>query len=123
LRDPRFLHVGISYSAQVDIGLVDQAIESEAWDWFRYSWFCYLVWTTSDAETIVRKVLRVPGLETSTVLVWALDTMDGFGALPPAMWEWLKRDRGYGALQIWHPADSEWSARRPPGLPPPPDAK
>ena len=114
MRDPRFLHVGINYSAEVEAALIDQAIEEEAWDWFRYSWFCYLVWTTSDAETITRKILRVPGLQGSTVLVWALDPTDGFGKLPPEMWEWLKRDRGHGPLQIWHPQDFEW-----PALPPP----
>jgi hypothetical protein len=114
LREPRFLHVGINYSAQVDIGSVDKAIESEAWDWFRYSLFCYVVWTTSDAETVTRKILRVPGLENSTVLVWGLDLTDGFGSLPSEMWDWLKRDRGYGGLQIWHPQDFEW-----PALPPP----
>jgi len=122
LRDPRFLHVGISYSAQVDIRSVDQAIDSEAWDWFRYSWSSYVVWTTSDAETIVRKVLRVPGLEASTVLVWAMDLTHGFGNLPREMWEWLERDRGYGPLKTWHP-QLDWPEERRPGLPPPPERK
>jgi hypothetical protein len=97
--------VGISYSAQVDIAVVDRAIDSESLDWFRYSWFCYIIWTSSDAETVCRKILRIPGLESSYVFVWAIDVTDGFGSLPPVLWEWLKRDRGYGALTVWTPPD------------------
>jgi hypothetical protein len=85
--------------------VVDQAIESEALDWLRYSWFCYVVWTRSDAETVARKILRIPGLENSNVLIWAVDVTDGFGSLPPAMWEWIKRDRGYGVVDVWPPPD------------------
>jgi hypothetical protein len=100
------------------MSLVDQAIESEALDWYRYTWFCYVIWTRSDCETVCRKVLRVPGLQDSYVLVNALDPEDGFGQLPQTMWEWLKRDRGFGTLQIWTPPDVD----RPywPGLPAPP---
>jgi hypothetical protein len=113
VRDPRFIHVGISYSASVDISLVDQVIESEAWDWIRYSWFCYVLWTTSDTETICRKILRIPGLENSSVFAIALDMNDGFGNLPPAMWDWLRKDRGFGIPRFWTPSERSW-----PGLPP-----
>lgn len=109
--------MGISYSAAVDIAVVDEAIESEAWDWFRYTWFSYILWTPSDAETICRKILRVPGLQHSVVFICALDTNDGFGSLPPAMWEWLKRDRGFGPLQVWTPPDVVQPAL--PSFPPP----
>jgi hypothetical protein len=116
VRNPRFLHVGISYSAQVNISVVDEVIQTEAWDWMRYSWFCYIVWTTSDAETIVRTILRIPGLEQSHVVVCALDVNDGFAFLPPALWEWLKKDRGFGPLRTWPPAEMPTT----PGIPPPP---
>jgi hypothetical protein len=97
--------VGISCSESVDINLVNAAIDSESWDWFRYSWFCYVLWTTSDAETVCRKILRVPGLQGCSVLVCALDMGDGFGSLPSEMWDWLKKDRGFGQLEFWAPPD------------------
>jgi hypothetical protein len=103
LRNPRFLHVGISYSAQVDVALVDQAIESEALDWLRYTWFCYVIWTASDCETVCRKILRIPGLQGSNVFVFAIDVNDGFGNVPEAIWDWLRKDRGFGELPVWHP--------------------
>lgn len=116
MRDPRFVHVGISYSAQVDIAWVDEAIESEALDWMRYSWFCYILWTPSDCETIVRKVLRIPGLERSNCLACVMDPNDGFGCLPEWAWEWMKVDRGAGSVVLWTPPD----IIQPPQLPPPP---
>ncbi len=118
MRDPRFLHVGISHAPQVDIALVDEAIESEALDWFRYSWLCYVVWTANDCETVCRKILRVPGMQDSSVFVCALDTNDGFGKLPGAMWEWFRKDRGYGTLTFWTPPDVVQPTL--PGLLPPP---
>jgi len=105
LRNPRFLHAAITYAPQVNVALLDQAIESEAWDWFRYTWFCYLIWTTSDTETICRKILRVPSVEGLNVLVIAVDMNEGFGFLRPEVWEWLRRDRGYGSVNIWKPSD------------------
>jgi len=113
LRPPRFLHVGLSYSSPTKtvLGALDDAIESEVFDWLRYSFSCYLVWSSSDPETICRKILRVPGMEGASVLVCALDMTDGFGYLPPMAWEWLKQDRGSGAIHTWTPVDQ-------PGLPP-----
>jgi hypothetical protein len=91
---------------------VDQAIEAEAFDWLRYSYSCYLVWTPSDAETICRKILRVPGMESSWLFICAIDVSDGFGFLPTAAWEWIRRDRGNGPLSTWTPPPPD-----PPGLP------
>lgn len=106
MRAPRFVHVGIwPIPPELDPRLIDQAVESEAWDWVRYSFFHYLLWTPSDTETVCRKILRVPGLERSNVLVCALDMADGFGSLPGFIWEWIRKDRGYGQVQMWSPPD------------------
>ena len=105
MRPPRFLHVTINYSASVAVELIDAAIESESFDWFRYSWWCYMVWSSSDCETICRKLVRIPGLAQSNVFVIAVDPTDGFGSLPKFMWDWLEKDRGFGPLQLWRPPD------------------
>ena len=105
MRNPRFVHVGISYPLQVNATLVDEAIASESFDWMRYSWFCYVLWTSSDCETIVRKILRVPGLENSHCLAFVMDITDGYGNLPGWVWDWIKLDRGYGSVKIWTPPD------------------
>lgn len=115
MRAPRFLHIGLMYQ-QPTVELaeaLDATIASEAFDWMRYSFFCYIVWSSSDAETICRKILRVPGMQGSTMFVTGIDTNDGFGYLPPWAWEWLKRDRGGPPLITWHPTEQ-------PGLPAPP---
>lgn len=108
MRPPRFLHVGIAYNPPnpTFMAAVDQAIDSEALDWFRYADQCYLVWTSSDAETICRKLLRVPGMQGVRIFTCAIDVNDGFGYLSPAVWEWLRRDRGAGPLHTWHPLDA-----------------
>ncbi len=106
MRQPRFLHVGLTFVPGLDIGTVDRVIESEALDWIRYSYCCYVVWTVSDAEIIVRKLRRIAGLENAFIFVVSFDfNADGFGWLPPNFWDWLGKDRGQGSLPIWHPTD------------------
>lgn len=125
MRDPRFLHVGLTYpnaSPQV-VAEIQKTIDSEAFDWMRYAIQCWLIWSSSDAETICRKILRVPGMEGATVFICAIDVNDGFGFLPAWAWEWIRRDRGNGPLVFWTPADQpgmpEWPGfgPRPPLLP------
>jgi hypothetical protein len=89
---------------------LDQAIETEAFDWLRYSLCCWLVWSSSDTETICRKILRVPGMEGASALIIAMDINDGFGYLPPYAWEWIRKDRGSEPVNTWMPVDQ-------PGLP------
>jgi hypothetical protein len=113
VRAPRFLHIGLSYQLPPTLEMsaaLDATISSEAFDWMRYSFFCYLVWSSSDAETICRKILRVPGMQGCSMFVSGIDTDDGFGYLPPWAWEWIKRDRGGPPVITWHPVE-------PPGLP------
>jgi hypothetical protein len=103
LRPPRFVHVGLGYAPNVEIPHLDQAIESEALDWIRYSYFCYILWTSSDAETIVRKILRVPNAQQLNVFVCEFSMVNGFGFLPNYTWEWIKKDRGQGEVPLWSP--------------------
>ena len=108
----RFLHVGLSCHLQSpeQVAAVDQAIGSEAFDWLRYSFSCYLVWSSSDAETICRKILRVPGMENTAIFISGIDVNDAFGFLAPVAWEWIRQDRGRGPVNTWQPIE-------PPGLP------
>ena len=92
---PRFVLVGLGFEPK-NIPAVDAIIMSEAFDWARYGSTNYIVWTSSDLETIVRKLLRVPGLEHAFILASPLDTSQYFGSLPNWMWDWLKQDRGQG---------------------------
>jgi len=107
MRNPRFVHVGLTYHnlpafTVEHVQLVDAAINSEALDWIRYAWNCYLVWTASDCETISRKIDRLPGMSGVGHLVCEFTPRGAFGSLPPWIWEWLARDRGYG---IWTLSD------------------
>jgi hypothetical protein len=121
LKPPRFLHIGLTYQPTRELveGL-DRAVETEAFDWMRYSFHCYLVWSSSDAETICRKILRVPGMGFANVFICAIDITDGFGYLPPWAWEWIRRDRGSGPLNTWVPMDQPGLPAAWPELPSPP---
>jgi hypothetical protein len=105
MRNPRFVHVGITYHQLPNfsvehIQLVDAAISSEAIDWVRYAWNCYILWTASDCETISRKIHRLPGLNEPGHFVCEFSPVGAFGSLPPWIWEWIGRDRGYGAFTL-----------------------
>jgi hypothetical protein len=105
MRNPRFVHVGLSYHHLPElnmgqISLVDAAISSEAIDWVRYAWNCYILWTPSECEIISRKISRLPGLGEPGHLVCEFNVSGAFGSLPPWVWEWLGRDRGYGGYEL-----------------------
>ncbi len=101
---PRFLQIGIAYGViPVNQFSLDRAVESEALDWLRLSPGLYLVWTTSDAETICRKMLYVPGMEGAWITVLGINPQDGFGFLPPVAWQWFTKDRGVGQIVTWTP--------------------
>ncbi len=105
MRAPRFLHVSIAFpqSMVANSPAIDAVIDSEAFDWLRYSPAAYILWTSSDAETVLRKILRLDGMRESWVLVAALNLGDAFASLPPYCWEWLKRPRGESTLSVIHP--------------------
>lgn len=103
MRQPRFVQISFTYSPTINSEVVDEVVASEAFDWMRHAYNAYIVWSSSDCETICRKLLRVPGLETANLFVCVMDMSDGFGNLKPWMWEWLKRDRGAGPLVTWLP--------------------
>lgn len=118
MRDPRFLHVGFTAALPFDQGAADQVIASESFDWMRYASNCYIVWSSSDCETICVKILRVPGLQSANVLVCSFDVSDGFGSLPDWAWAWIKRDRGYGGVKLWAPPDHPKPLALPPAIRP-----
>lgn len=108
MRPPRFLHIGIAFRylppPLEQVQALDQAIASESFDWMRYSYSCYVVWSSSDTETICRKILRVSGMkESSSVFICEIDINSVFAFLQQWAWEWLKKDRGYGPLVTWTP--------------------
>jgi hypothetical protein len=86
---------------------VDDVLASECFDWLRYALNCYVVWTSSDCETILRKLKRVPGLEEANAFVCAIDMNDGFGSFPQWAWDWFRRDRGQGPVKLWEPLPIE----------------
>lgn len=87
----------------VDLSSVDLAVESESQDWMRYSYTSYIAWTSSDAETICRKIVRVDRMANANVFIVAINLEDGFGFLPVWAWDWIKKDRGYGPVRVWVP--------------------
>lgn len=102
MRNPRFLHVSFG-TAVTNQESVSEVIASESFDWMFYAGNCYLVWSSSDCETILRKLQRVPGLEKATMFVVAVNMEDGFGYFPNWLWHWIMRDRGFGSVSVWDP--------------------
>jgi hypothetical protein len=110
VRPPRFLHIGIGIILP-DPSPLEAVIASESFDWLRYAGNCYIAWSSSDCETICRKILRIPGLESANLFIGALDTNEGFGFLPQWCWEWLNRDRGFGQWKLWDPPPEPAAAK------------
>ena len=90
MRDPRFLHLGLAYSPTLVPLEIDTTVSSEALDWIRYSFCSYVLWTTSDAETVVRKVMRQPSAHGLYVFCAEIVTDGSYGFLPEVMWEWIQ---------------------------------
>jgi hypothetical protein len=95
MRAPRFVYVGLSFTGnpppQANVPGVDAAVESESLDWMRFNWLTYILWTPSDCETIVRKIRRVPGMQTYSVIASDLNFEGAYGILPPWLWDWLNK--------------------------------
>lgn len=105
MRPARFVHIGITLQQSTpNLGQViqwtDAVVASESHDWIRYAWNCYLAWSQSDCETIARKILRIPGLDTTSLLVAEISFTGSFGSFPQWVWDWLSRDRGEGPLRF-----------------------
>jgi hypothetical protein len=106
VRDPRFLLIGLGMEP-TDQAAVDRVIDSESFDWMRYGGANYIVWSSSDVETICVKIGRLPNFSQIHILVTPMSLTEGFGSFQPWIWQWLKRDRGYGnVLESWqHPSE------------------
>ena len=91
MRSPRFLHLGFSYNPAVSIEELDVVVGSEALDFVRYAYNLYILWSPSDTETIVRKILRVNNMLGANVFVAEVVMLDSFGSLPPWVWSWITR--------------------------------
>jgi hypothetical protein len=106
LRAPRLIHVGFTTLPTQNTLAVDAIISSEAFDWMRYHFGHYVLWTSSDCETIGRKLARELGGDAHLLIV-PIVFDDFYGALPQSFWDWLKRDRGRGALAVWNPETNQ----------------
>jgi hypothetical protein len=103
VRKARFLHVSFA-AIPSNQDSVDAVIESESFDWFRYTPNAYIVWSSSDAETICMKLRRLPELGGRNIFVCAVDMSDGFGSFPQWGWDWIRKDRGSGTVNTWEPS-------------------
>lgn len=93
------VHLSYSYVGTVIMSELDAAVGSEAFDWARFSLCAYLLWTSSDTETICRKVRRVKGMEDASVFASVISLTDTFfGYLPLAHWEWVRNKLGPNSL-------------------------
>ena len=120
MRNPRFLHASFTWAAALDNDAIEAVMGSESFDWVRYASNSYLLWSSSDCEKICRKLLRVPGMNAAFMLVCAVEMHDGFGSLPQWVWDWIRKDRGSGSVELWSP---NWSLPAPKVTPPPPFPK
>jgi len=103
MREPRYVHIAFAPVPLVHQTQIDRVVESEAFDWVRYTYNCYIIWSPSDCETILRKISQIPGMHDTSIFITAMDPNDGFANLPPFVWEWLRRDRGKHTLFITEP--------------------
>ena len=108
MTSPRFVHVTLTCPSPQEQPLLtrqlDAVLASQSLDWLRYAWNCYILWTSSDLQTIVRKLRGIPGTQHHSVFAseMHIDTMPNQAAafFPPWIWDWLTKDRGRGPIKF-----------------------
>lgn len=91
----RFLHIGFSFSAGVNVHDVAQTMESDPMfgDWLQYAPNCYLVWSADAPATLRERLLKLPHMSESFMLICEINIDSADGWLPEGAWAWLRRPR------------------------------
>jgi hypothetical protein len=92
----KYLHVAVAFgdhSIEFIANNEVQKVINEANDWLRYASNCWIVWTSDTPQQLYQKLVAIPQLKQSSVLVVKLDLSDRAGQFPPWIWEWIDKTR------------------------------
>jgi hypothetical protein len=93
-----FLHLGVyPEERHAPDAKAIQAVLDRAKDWFRYAPYCWLIYTTKDAQTWYERLRNIPGMEDhASFLICELPLAQKdkrAGWLPESVWAWINRAR------------------------------
>ena len=87
----QFLHIGFKWSKAAKTTELEPVF-NKAVDWLRYAPNCWIVWTTSSAQTWYERLK--PHLKQGDYLfIGRLNVSERSGWLPKWIWEWLSKPR------------------------------
>jgi len=87
----KFLHIAFNFRGPTKVQELEP-IFNQGVDWVRYAPNCWIVWTTSNAETWYSRLKPSLG-PNDTMLIIRVDRSERHGWLPKWIWEWLDRVR------------------------------
>lgn len=86
---PKFYHITLIPQAGVSESLIERKMDT-AVDWFRYSKFNWIVWTTSDAAKWAERLSELVKPD-GTLFICRLDVSDRRGWMDKSFWTWLRK--------------------------------
>src|SRR5258708_4051262 len=91
-RQKRFLHVGFSRPARVDVEQFSPVFD-KASSWIRYATNCWILYTAISPEEWTARIRKIPGMEKRNVFVAEFHYDHASGNLPEWAWEWLAQHK------------------------------
>jgi hypothetical protein len=98
IRQRHFLHIAfhaIAGNEGLGLSLKLQPIIETADDWTRYSFNCWIVWTSETPDQWYEKLRTVPEMATVSFLILKVDLSPASrsGQCVPWMWDWFSKPR------------------------------
>ena len=90
-RRGQFLHISFKWTAVPKTNELEPVF-NYAIDWLRYAPNCWIVWTTSSAQTWFRRLKPHLGPQ-DHMFICRLDLTERKGWLPKWIWDWLGKRR------------------------------
>jgi hypothetical protein len=92
----RFLHISFTFNEGVPkVQELEPIFNALAPDWLRYSFNCWIVWTSRPASDFFYSLKPAIG-QSDSVLIVKLDMAERNGWQPKWVWEWMDRKRRLG---------------------------
>jgi hypothetical protein len=92
----RFLHISFTFNEGLPkVQELEPIFNALAPDWLRYSFNCWIVWTSRPASDFFYSLKPAIG-QSDSFLIVKLDMTDRNGWQPSWVWEWMDRKRQLG---------------------------
>jgi hypothetical protein len=92
----RFLHISFTFNEGVPkVRELEPAFDYLAPDWLRYSFNCWIVWSSRPASDFLYGLKPLIGTSDSMMIV-KLDMSDRNGWEPQWVWDWIDKKRQLG---------------------------